>query len=222
MQTEPTNVQGRFPAVNHRRSGHHPALSQSRIGGWGLAGLGVALSVTIAGCQFRQPVVIGIAEDPEVALLGTTISEYLTGNTDLEVQLTALAVGESCLDALRSQQVELCLTAPGELAPETAATDRYPAAVAAAAAAGWALAEPMETLPVDGTSDRRVVPIVRQAVTERYPQLRDALQALGGVVAEDELTDWVQRVEQQGEDRAIVARELLESKLGPLRHPNSP
>ncbi len=216
MQTEPTNVLSRFRAVNHRRSSRGSTSFPSWIGGWGIGWL--ALGMAIAGCQFQQPVVIGIAEDPEVALLGTAISEYLTGNTDLQVQLTALAAGESCPDALRSQQVDLCLTAPGELAPEATAAERYPAAETAAAAAGWALAEPMETPPVDGTSDRLVVPVVRQVVTERYPQLRDALQDLGGVVAEGELPGWVQRVEQ-GEERAIVARELLESKLGPLRHP---
>ena len=56
------------------------------------------------------------------------------------------------------------------------------------------------------------VPIVRQQTLEKYPQLRPALQKLGGIITEKDMQNLNEQVEGQRKDIKTVVQEFLKSK----------
>lgn len=56
------------------------------------------------------------------------------------------------------------------------------------------------------------MPVVREAVVERYPEVADALELLAGVITDSDMVEMNYQVENQGRKPEDVAREYLQSK----------
>ncbi|GET37197.1 glycine betaine ABC transporter substrate-binding protein [Microseira wollei] len=56
------------------------------------------------------------------------------------------------------------------------------------------------------------VPIVRKQTVEKYPQLRQALQQLGGIITEKDMQNLNYQVDAEGKDVKQVAQQFLKSK----------
>ena len=58
----------------------------------------------------------------------------------------------------------------------------------------------------------QAAPVVRKAVVERYPQVADALNALGGTVSDQQMRRLNYRVDSEHRDVKQVVNEFLEGK----------